>query len=279
MHKKRIELERVLRELGSVVVCFSGGLDSSFLLKVAVDVLGAKAVAISAVGPSFPTAEKREAERIANALGARLIFAESREMRNPDYLRNPSNRCYYCKTDLYALAAEYKTQLGFAQVVDGSTTDDLGDYRPGLMAAREAGIRSPLLEVRLSKSEVSEMAREMGLDFHDKPASACLASRIPYGTSVTAEKLSQIERLENALHQLGLRQVRVRFHNELARIEVAASEMEAAFAARETITREGRAAGFTYVTLDLTGYRTGSLNELLSPDKKTGQPPSPTTRG
>jgi uncharacterized protein len=228
-----------------------------------VDVLGERAVAITSVGPSLPTSELQEAERIAKTIGARHILAESREIHNPDYQRNPNDRCYYCKSDLYSLAAHYQQELGFAYVVDGSTTDDTGDYRPGFRAARECGARSPMLEVGLSKGEIRELAKQMGLDFHDKPASACLASRIPYGTSVTPERLSQVERLETALHQLGLRQLRVRYHHEIARIEVAKDEIETAFAQREAIVREGRAAGFTFVTLDLDGYRTGSLNLLL----------------
>jgi uncharacterized protein len=264
MIQKHQKLETLLRQLGSVVVCYSGGLDSAFLLKVAVDVLGQRAVAITAVGPSFPASERRDAERIARMLGARHLFAESREIHNPDYQRNPSDRCYYCKSDLFALMSEFKEQLELAQVIDGSTTDDVGDYRPGFRAAREAGIRSPLLEVGLSKSEVRQLAKQMGLDFYDKPAAACLASRIPYGTSVTVERLGQIERLETALHQLGLKQVRVRFHHEVARIEVSPEQLEAAFALREAIVREGRSAGFTFVALDLSGYRTGSLNQLLA---------------
>jgi uncharacterized protein len=265
--QKQRDLETLLKQLESVVVCFSGGLDSAFMLKVAVDVLGERAAGLTAVGPTFPESEKQDAQRIAKELGARQILAPSREFQNVDYLRNPSNRCYYCKTDLYALAAEHKQALGFAYVVDGSTLDDVGDYRPGFVAARQAGVRSPLLEVGLTKAEVRELAKGMGLDFHDKPASACLASRIPYGTSVTIERLGRIERFETALHKLGLRQIRVRFHNEVARVEVAQGEMESAFAQREAIVREGLAAGFTFVALDLAGYRTGSLNQLLTAQK------------
>jgi len=263
MLQKLKDLENLLRQLESLVVCFSGGLDSSFLLKVATDVLGERAVGLTAVGPTLPESERQEAQRIAKDLGGRLILADSREVHNPDYVRNPSNRCYYCKSELYALAAEHKRKLGFAFVVDGSTVDDLGDYRPGLGAAREAGARSPLLEVGLTKAEVRELARQMGLDFWDKPASACLASRIPYGTSVTVERLGRVERFEEALHRLGLKQIRVRFHHEVARIEGANDEINVAFTQREAIVREGLAAGFLFVALDLAGYRTGSLNQLL----------------
>jgi uncharacterized protein len=270
MIQKQKDLEILLKQLESVVVCFSGGLDSAFMLKFAVDALGERAVGFTAVGPTFPEWEKQESQRIAKALGARQILAQSREFQNVDYLRNPSNRCYYCKTDLYALAAEQKQALGFAHVIDGSTLDDVGDYRPGFVAAREAGVRSPLLEVGLTKAEVRELAKAMGLDFHDKPASACLASRIPYGTSITIERLGRIERLEGALHNLGLKQIRVRFHNEVARIEVSKDEIESAFAAREAIVREGLAAGFTFISLDLAGYRTGSLNQLLPASELKG---------
>lgn len=267
MLQKQKDLETLLRQLDSVVVCFSGGLDSAFVLKFAVDVLGERAVGFTAFGPTFPELEKQESQRIAKALGARQILAQSREFQNADYIRNPSNRCYYCKTDLYTLAAEHKQALGFAHIIDGSTLDDVGDYRPGFVAAREAGVRSPLLEVGLTKAEVRELAKSMGLDFHDKPASACLASRIPYGTSITIERLSRIERFEAALRKLGLRQIRVRFHNEVARVEVSQDEMESAFAEREAIVREGLAAGFTFIALDLAGYRTGSLNQLLAAQK------------
>jgi uncharacterized protein len=256
-------MEGLLRRLGSVVVAYSGGLDSAFVLKVAVDVLGDRAVGLTAVGPALPESERLEAERIAKQLGARHILAKSREFQNPDYVKNPSNRCYYCKSDMYALASEHRQKLGFAHVVDGATLDDLGDYRPGLEATRQAGVRSPLLEVGLSKAEVRELARRMGLDFWDKPASACLASRIPYGADVTAERLGRVERFEAALRGRGLKQVRVRFHHEVARIEVAAEEMEAAFAQREAIVKDGLADGFAFVALDLAGYRTGSLNALL----------------
>jgi uncharacterized protein len=264
MSQKLKKLEDLLKQLESVVVCFSGGLDSSFLLKVANDVLGERAVGLTAIGPAFPESERNEAQRIADEVGARLITAASREFDNPDYVRNPKDRCYYCKTELYTLAEEHKRKLGFAFVVDGSTVDDMGDYRPGLTAARDTGARSPLLEVGLTKAEVREIARQMGLSFWDKPAAACLASRIPYGTSITSERLSRIERFEKALHRIGLKQVRVRFHHEVARIEVAKDEIDMAFAKREELLREGLAAGFLFVALDLAGYRTGSLNRLLT---------------
>jgi len=226
-------------------------------------VLGDRALGLTAVSASLPAREREDAIRIARAIGARHELVESNEIHNPSYAANPSDRCFHCKSELYTITARRQRELGFAHVVNGTNVDDLGDYRPGLDAAKQAGVRSPLLEAALHKAEVRELAREVGLDVWDKPAAACLSSRIPYGTAVTPERLKQIERLEDALHDLGLRQVRVRYHQDLARIEVAKQELEAAFAQREAIVKAGKAAGFTFVSLDLAGYRTGSLNAAL----------------
>ncbi len=260
-HAKLQKLRELLGDMGSVVVAFSGGLDSSFVLKVATDVLGDKAMGLTAVSASMPQRERREAVRVAGQLGARHVLIESRELQDANYASNPRNRCYYCKSELFALAHRKRQELGFSTVVDGANLDDLGDFRPGLDAGREAGVRSPLVEAGLTKAEIRELAREMSLDFSDKPASACLSSRIPYGVAVTAERLQQIERLEDALMALGLKQVRARFHYDVARIEVAKDEMETAFRRRDEIAAAGKAAGFSFVALDLEGYRTGSLNE------------------
>jgi uncharacterized protein len=263
MHAKLEQLRQTFRDLDSVVVAYSGGLDSAFVLAVANQVLGAKALGVTAHSPSVPERERVDAERIARDLGANHRVIESREMHDPRYAANPENRCFYCKSELYTLTDRVRQELGFAYVVNGTNVDDLGDYRPGLEAAKNAGVRSPLVEVGLTKSETRELAKELGLEFWDKPAAACLSSRIPYGTSVTPERLKQIETLEDALHALGLRQVRVRYHQDLARIEVAKNELEAAFAQRDAIVKAGKASGFTYVSLDLAGYRTGSLNAAL----------------
>jgi uncharacterized protein len=263
MHEKLERLRALFRQMESVIVAYSGGLDSAFVLSVAHEVLAERVLALTAVSPSLPQREREDAERIAKAIGARHELLESNEIHNPSYASNPADRCFHCKSELYGMTQRRLRELDFACVVNGTNVDDLGDYRPGLAAADRAGVRSPLVEVGLRKDEVRVLARELGLSFWDKPAAACLSSRIPYGTPVTPARLGQVERLEDALHDLGLRQLRVRYHDQLARIEVAADELERAFAAREAIIEAGKAAGFTFVTLDLAGYRTGSLNELL----------------
>jgi uncharacterized protein len=263
MQPKLERLRSVLRDLQSVVVAYSGGLDSAFVLAIAHDTLGARAVGVTAWSPSVPMRERSAAARIARTLGARHMVIESEELHDPRYAANPPDRCFYCKSELYSRTEQTRAELGFSHVVNGTNLDDLGDYRPGLQAATAAGVRSPLVEAELTKQEIRALARVLSLDFWDKPAAACLSSRIPYGTAVTPERLGQIEQLEDALQALGLRQVRVRYHDSLARIEVARNELEAAFAVREAIVKAGVAAGFTYVSLDLAGYRSGSLNALL----------------
>lgn len=246
-----------------MLVAFSGGIDSALVLRVAHEVLGDRAVGLTAVGPALASREREAAGRIAREIGVRHLFVDSSEIDDPGYRANAGDRCWYCKTELYRITAATRAELALEWVANGTNTDDLGDYRPGLAAADHARVRSPLVEAGLGKAAVREIAQELGLSVWDKPASACLASRIPYGTEVTVERLAQIESLEAALRDMGLRQVRVRYHEALARIEVPRDELLRAFDLRDVIVQAAKRAGFTYVALDLEGYRSGSLNALL----------------
>jgi uncharacterized protein len=268
-------LKSILAEMGSVLVCYSGGVDSALVLKVAHDVLGSeRAVGMTAVSPSLAPAEKALAISVAKRIGARHELVESHEIDDPDYQRNGPDRCFHCKSELYDISTAKQKEWNIAFVANGTNLDDLGDHRPGLDAAKRAGVRSVLVEAGFHKSDVRRVAELVGLSVWDKPASACLSSRIPYGTSVTRERLAQIAGLEAELRALGLRQLRVRWHAvnpkggdtadpAIARIEVEKSELPKAFELREAIAAAGRRYGFSYVTLDLEGYRVGSHNEVL----------------
>jgi uncharacterized protein len=258
-------LRGLVRELGSVLVCYSGGLDSALVLAVAHQELGDQAIGMTAVSPSLAQSEQEDAARIAAEIGAAHRFVESNEIERPGYVENGPDRCFHCKSELYDIAELKRREWNLAAVANGTNTDDLGDYRPGLEAAKNAGVRSPLLEAGMTKRDVREVAQLLGLGVWDKPAAACLSSRIPYGTSVTRERLAQIAGFEAALKTLGLRQVRVRWHDKIARIEIALDELEKLLApgVREAIVAAGKEHGFAYVTLDLAGYRTGSHNEVL----------------
>jgi uncharacterized protein len=262
---KLAALRARLADLGSVLVCYSGGVDSAFLLAAAHEVLGPRAVGMTAVSPSLAPAEREDAIALAKSIGADHRLVESSEIEDPDYVKNAPDRCFYCKSELYRLAAAKRAEWGLAAIVNGTNLDDLGDYRPGLEAAKNAGVVSPFVDLAFTKADVRAGAQAMGLPVWDKPAAACLSSRIPYGTSVTRERLDRIGGFEAALRALGFRQVRVRYHDELARIEVDSSELlraaEPTMAA--AIVAAGKRSGFRYVTLDLLGYRMGSHNEVL----------------
>jgi pyridinium-3,5-biscarboxylic acid mononucleotide sulfurtransferase len=264
LDEKYQKLQGILREMGSLLIAFSGGVDSTFLLKVAQDTLGAEAVcAVTATSPTYPESELAEAKRLALQIGARQLIIESNELEIPGFSGNPKNRCYHCKSELFRLCADQARDLGLSFVADGSNTDDLGDYRPGRVAACELGVRSPLLESGLNKSEIRELSRGLGLPTWDKQAYACLASRFPYGTEITQERLSQVESCEEFLKGEGFTVYRVRFHLESARIELSEAELPRMLepGLRKRTQDFFRAAGFTYVSLDLQGYRSGSMNE------------------
>jgi len=265
INDKKQRLHALLQELGSVVVAFSGGVDSTLLLRVAVDVLGAdRVLALTATSPTYPQFEFEEACKLAKGFGVRQLVVESNELEIPGFAENDRLRCYHCKSELFALCRDKAGELGYAAILDGSNLDDLGDYRPGRKAAEELQVRSPLLEAGLTKAEVRALSRELGLPTADKQAFACLSSRFPYGTRITAERLQQVDRCETFLRHQGIRNYRVRYHDNIARIEVAADEIDrfSDAALRQAVVAEFKAAGFTYVALDLQGYRTGSMNEV-----------------
>jgi uncharacterized protein len=247
---------------GGALVAFSGGVDSTFVLAVAREVLGDRAVALTAHSPSVPMSERAAARDLARVIGVRHVEVESREGDDPRYAANPVDRCYFCKTELYRLCAEAARDLGLSAIVDGFNADDRKDHRPGHQAALEGGIRSPLAEAGLGKLDVRAWSEAYQLPTWDKPQMACLASRLPYGVAVTPERLGQVERAEDALRQLGLRNFRVRWHDAIGRVEVAEDELAAAFHERAAVVAAVKAAGFKLAVLDLEPFRSGRLNEL-----------------
>jgi len=262
---KEDHLRRLFREIGSVVIAYSGGVDSTYVAYIANAELKDKAVCVTGDSASLPNYQREELKRLASDFGFNHQMLLTQELEDPNYLANNSNRCYYCKDELYSRLEPIADEQGIHTIVDGSTVDDLQDYRPGRQAAKQHRVRSPLIEVGLTKSEVRELSRNAGLPTWDKPASPCLSSRIAYGTAVTIERLNKIDQGEEILRELGFREFRVRHHDSLVRLEIAPEEMSKALRTEivEELAKRFRELGFKYVTLDLHGYRSGSMNELL----------------
>ena len=259
------KLKNLLKDMGNVAIAFSGGVDSTFLLKVAADVLGENVIAVTARSSTYPEREFNEASEYIKKLGAKHAVIRSEELEIDGFSKNPANRCYFCKKELFTKVWKVAEQHGMKYVADGSNMDDLGDYRPGMLALKELGVSSPLREAGLTKENIRSLSREMGLPTWDKQPFACLASRFPYGEEITPEKLRMIDKAEQFLLDLGFKQVRVRHHGDVARIEVARNERSRFFDTdmMDKISERLKEVGFRYVTLDLQGYRTGSMNEGL----------------
>ena len=260
---KLAKIREIFAPMRSVIVAFSGGVDSTFVLKVAYDTIGDRVLALTTTSPTMPDEDRESALAMAQVIGARHLIVESNELEIPGYSANPLNRCYLCKHNLFTVCEAKAAELGIDNVVDGLNLDDLHDYRPGMQAASEKRVRHPLVEAELSKAEIRELSRAMRLPTWDRPASPCLSSRFPYGTEITPEGLAKVAAGERILHAMGFKVARVRFHGEVARLELERCEMARIFEPqiRETVDREFKKIGFRFVAIDLKGFRSGSLNE------------------
>lgn len=271
LQAKYEQLQAILREMGAVVIGLSGGVDSTLLTKVAHDVLGERCLAVIGKSEAFPEGEIEEALQLARQIGVRVRIVPTHELHNPLFQVNRPDRCYHCKTELYSVLRQVADEEGIPYIADGSHADDVGDYRPGMRAAQERGVRSPLLEAGLTKSDIRALAKHLGLPIWDKPSFACLSSRFPYGTVISRELLQKVDKAERFMRELGFRQVRVRHHDTILRIEVEPCDFERVLQHAPQIVAHMRSLGYLYIALDLEGYRSGKMNDVLRSTQREGR--------